>query len=545
MDSIQTTPVRSRHQHIATPHRPAIRGPPTIKSSTPIQQHQKQSSSSSSQEQQQQQTNDNDGETMVWDESIPKHTRHTLVFRMLKRTHEMFISDMNLLPPFDPEMLNFRHNIKARDQYGPLLLNTNSTGKDDKKMNDKHSQSKALVLKNGNENRISNHGNSPIEELKSKLPAPINRQSQVAVVTTNDNNDSNDKHTKSGQVVLASGLTIAPRKPVQMPKPEWHAPWKLYRVISGHTGWIRCIAVEPGNEWFATGSNDRIIKIWDLASGTLKLSLTGHISPVRGLEVSPRQPYLFSCGEDKMVKCWDLEYNKVVRHYHGHLSGVYCLSLHPTLDILVTGGRDSVARVWDMRTKAQIHSLGGHSNTVASVFCQATDPQVVTGSHDSTIRLWDIVAGKTMATLTNHKKSVRALVAHPRLNTFCSGSINSLKQWTLPEGRFIQNLNGHDSMINALAVNDDNVLVSGGDNGSMFFWDWRTGYNFQRLQSKAQPGSIDSECGIFALHFDQSSSRLITGEADKTIKIYKEDEMANEQTHPIKWEPELLKRKRF
>ena len=44
MDSIQTTPVRSRHQHIATPHRPAIRGPPTIKSSTPIQQHQKQSS---------------------------------------------------------------------------------------------------------------------------------------------------------------------------------------------------------------------------------------------------------------------------------------------------------------------------------------------------------------------------------------------------------------------------------------------------------------------------------------------------------------------
>ena len=85
---------------------------------------------------------------------------------------------------------------------------------------------------------------------------------------------------------------IQARKPMSMPKPNWHAPWKLFRVISGHTGWVRCAAVEPGNEWFATGAADRVIKIWDLASGKLKLSLTGHISTVRGLVVSPRQPYL-------------------------------------------------------------------------------------------------------------------------------------------------------------------------------------------------------------------------------------------------------------
>ncbi|KAJ1899633.1 pre-mRNA-splicing factor prp46, partial [Kickxella alabastrina] len=127
-------------------------------------------------------------------------------------------------------------------------------------------------------------------------------------------------------------------------KPEWHAPWKLMRVISGHVGWVRSLAVEPGNKWFASGSVDRTIKIWDLASGTLKLTLTGHISPVRGLAVSPRHPYLFSCGEDKQVKCWDLETNKVVRQYHGHLSGVYALALHPVLDVLITGGRDAVAR---------------------------------------------------------------------------------------------------------------------------------------------------------------------------------------------------------
>ena len=64
------------------------------------------------------------------------------------------------------------------------------------------------------------------------------------------------------------------------------------------------------------------------------------------------------------------------------------------------------------------------------------------------------------------------------------------------------------------------------DNGSMHFWDWKTGYNFQRLQALAQPVSIDSESGIFALQYDQSGSRLITAEADKTVKIYKEDDSA-------------------
>lgn len=253
------------------------------------------------------------------------------------------------------------------------------------------------------------------------------------------------------------------RKQTVLPvKPEWHAPWKLMRVISGHLGWVRALAVEPENKWFASGAGDRTIKIWDLATGNLKLTLTGHISTVRGLAVSPRHPYLFSCAEDKMVKCWDLETNKVIRHYHGHLSGVYTLALHPTLDVLVTGGRDGVARVWDMRTRSNIHVLAGHKGTVSDVKCQEVDPQVITSSLDSTVRLWDLAAGKTMAALTHHKKGVRALAIHPKEFTFASGSTGSIKQWKCPEGAFMQNFEGHNSIINTMSVNEDNVLFSGG-----------------------------------------------------------------------------------
>lgn len=317
---------------------------------------------------------------------------------------------------------------------------------------------------------------------------------------------------------LPSSSLVRKQNIVQV-KPDWHAPWKLMRVISGHLGWVRSLAVEPENRWFASGAGDRTIKIWDLATGNLRLTLTGHISTVRGLAVSPRHPYLFSCGEDKMVKCWDLETNKVIRHYHGHLSGVYTLALHPTLDVLVTGGRDGVARVWDMRTRSNIHVLSGHKGTVSEVKCQETDPQVISSSLDATVRLWDLAAGKSMGVLTHHKKGVRALTTHPTEFTFASASTGSIKQWKCPEGAFMQNFNGQNAIINTMTVNEDNVLFSGGDNGSMSFWDWKSGHRFQALDTTAQPGSLDAEAGIMSCTYDKTGLRLIVGEADKTSEL--------------------------
>ena len=341
---------------------------------------------------------------------------------------------------------------------------------------------------------------------------------------------------------LSDNTALVRRENIKPLRPEWHAPWKLMRVISGHLGWVRSLAVDPENQWFATGAGDRTIKIWDLASGTLKLTLTGHISTVRGLAVSSRQPYLFSCGEDKMIKCWDLETNKVIRHYHGHLSGVYTLDLHPTLDILCTGGRDGSIRVWDMRTRLPIHVLSGHKGTTTAVKCQEADPQILSASLDATVRLWDLAAGKSMGVLTHHKKGVRALTTHPTEFTFASASTSSVKQWKCPEGAFMQNFDGHNAIINTLSVNEDNVFISGGDDGSMSFWDWKSGHRFQQLDSIAQPGSLDAEAGLFCSTFDQTGLRLITGEADKTIKIWREDPNATEETHPLDWTPQLQRR---
>lgn len=139
---------------------------------------------------------------------------------------------------------------------------------------------------------------------KTSAHSPFTAASSDAgrMIAQIDNTPVAQPSTFSSSSNLRTALQL--HKTTRTIKPTYHAPWKLVRVISGHLGWVRSVAVEPGNQWFATGAGDRVIKIWDLASGELKLSLTGHISTVRGLAVSSRHPYLFSCGEDKVSRLY-------------------------------------------------------------------------------------------------------------------------------------------------------------------------------------------------------------------------------------------------
>lgn len=132
--------------------------------------------------------------------------------------------------------------------------------------------------------------------------------------------------------------------------------------------------------------------------------------------------------------------------------------------------------------------------------------------------------------------------------SFVSGAADNIKKWQTRDGAFLKNLRGHNTIINSMDVNEDGVLVTGGDNGTIHFWDYSSGYNFQKIETTVQPGSLDCESGIYASTFDFSGrsvmfeyfmiitsplSRLITGEADKTIKIWREDAEATEESHPI------------
>lgn len=93
----------------------------------------------------------------------------------------------------------------------------------------------------------------------------------------------------------------------------------------------------------------------------------------------------------------------------------------------------------------------------------------------------------------------------------------------------------------------------------MSFWDWKTGHRFQSLETTAQPGSLDAETGIMSSTYDKTGLRLICGEADKTsislqssfgdlltciiVKVWKQDDEATPESHPLEWRPTLGRQK--
>ena len=75
------------------------------------------------------------------------------------------------------------------------------------------------------------------------------------------------KNTESLQEALSLNRNQIVLRQRRVIEPKWHAPWKLKTVIAGHNGWVRCLAIDPLNRFFVSGSNDRTIKFWDLVTG--------------------------------------------------------------------------------------------------------------------------------------------------------------------------------------------------------------------------------------------------------------------------------------
>ena len=142
---IDTTPVRNNRNYMATPHRPSIRAPSTPHHQSRYQQPASGKNEAVETEKKEEVIDDNLDE-------VRKHSVHTLVFRSLKRAHEMFASDMNVLPPIDEKMKTFVNSIKANDQYGPVVHLVGPDAATKFKAVEKKAAkatSKALVLANG------------------------------------------------------------------------------------------------------------------------------------------------------------------------------------------------------------------------------------------------------------------------------------------------------------------------------------------------------------------------------------------------------------
>ena len=121
------------------------------------------------------------------------------------------------------------------------------------------------------------------------------------------------------------------------------APPSSYGHLSKLAGIKKPPPLSSSAEYFATGSRDKSIRIWD-ARGTLIKTLLGHDNWVRGLVFHPGGKYLLSVADDKTLRCWDLSQEgklvKTLDEAHGHF--VSCIRWAPGVmkDVPVTNGEN-------------------------------------------------------------------------------------------------------------------------------------------------------------------------------------------------------------
>ena len=111
----------------------------------------------------------------------------------------------------------------------------------------------------------------------------------------------------------------------------------LRRVLTGHTEPVAAVAVAPDSSWLASGSWDRTVRIWDVASGQERATLARHTSWVTALAVAPDGSWLASGSRDETVRIWDAASGQERATLKGHTGQVAAVAVAPDGSWLATG----------------------------------------------------------------------------------------------------------------------------------------------------------------------------------------------------------------
>lgn len=110
---------------------------------------------------------------------------------------------------------------------------------------------------------------------------------------------------------------------------------------------MRAVAISPDGRTIATGSDDRIIRLWDSTSGALRQTILGARQHIFELAFHPDGNVLFSCGRDPVVQVWDVRSGRELAVLDGHRDMVMSLALSPDGSVLVTTGADRQILKWN------------------------------------------------------------------------------------------------------------------------------------------------------------------------------------------------------
>lgn len=133
--------------------------------------------------------------------------------------------------------------------------------------------------------------------------------------------------------------------------------------LTGHTSAVECVAFDASEEVVVAGSSGGTLKIWDPEQGkgascervTLRClhrsprppvvrTLTGHRASVGAVDFHPFGEFFASGSEDRSLRVWDVRQRGCVHALEGHSRAVCRLAFSPDGRWIVSGGQDGAVK---------------------------------------------------------------------------------------------------------------------------------------------------------------------------------------------------------
>jgi platelet-activating factor acetylhydrolase IB subunit alpha len=213
-------------------------------------------------------------------------------------------------------------------------------------------------------------------------------------------------------------------------------------------------AESAGSQFLLSGSRDKTVKVWEVASGFCDQTLTDHSDWVRCLAVRRHDAAVFAtAGNDTVIYIYDTATRKKIGELRGHehvvesiaficeaspgsaqsKSNVVTKHLETARSFLASGGRDRSVRLWNILTLSCLHVFQIHDNWVRSVLIHPSGNYIFAAGDDRSIRVLDINSQRCLRHLEEaHPHFVTSLSMHPTLPILVSASVDTtVKCWML------------------------------------------------------------------------------------------------------------------
>ena len=110
---------------------------------------------------------------------------------------------------------------------------------------------------------------------------------------------------------------------------------KEIRRFVGHQGEINDLEVTVDRKYLISGSTDKTVKIWNLQSGKMEISLSNHSWDVTALTVDPYSRYVASCGLDGTVNIYAIANGKLLKTFRNTNGRCNDIAFSPDLEHII------------------------------------------------------------------------------------------------------------------------------------------------------------------------------------------------------------------